>query len=661
MPAPFQPHKVISQALVEAIPGSGLSVSDWADTYRYLPPERSAKPGRWSTDFTPYLRDIMDAVTNPEVEKIVFMASSQIGKTACVECILGYHIHREPCPILFVAENEGKGRAWIKESFEPTIRDTPVLSVLMDATSSRDRDQTIEMKKFPGGYIALAWATSDATLSSRPVKLLLLDEVDAYKAAKEGNPVDLAEARLRSYAGAKMVMVSSPRFKDSSMIEAEYQSSYAGKYFVPCPHCGEFQTLQWKDKESGEYRIIFDTAAPKQAYYACVNGCIIQHHDKREMLDAGEWRFGVFESGKDKNGNEIKVWRQTENGEGFNGTVGFWINELYSPFPRSTWGHVAERFLKAKNNPTSLQTFVNTTLAETWSPLEAEIELGTLPERLEHYNAEIPAGVLVLTAGVDVQGNRLEYEIVGWGLEKESWSITHGTIFGDPSKKDAWEELKLKLTEPFEDENGRTFLVKCAGVDSGGHHTEEVYEFCRRNAGRKFFAVKGANTYGKPIISKPTPQGKPPVMLYTVGTETAKDTFSANLQKSEHGPGYCHFPNTTDDEGNPIYDENYFRQLVSERPVTKYVRGVKQRIWEKIKQKERNEALDLRVYAMAALAILNPNFRKIAENLAAEMESAGKTDMETVVETPSKSPKKTVKRPFLGTIGKKKGFIGGWK
>lgn len=634
----WQPHACISQAFISAIPASGLNVSDWADTYRYLPPERSAKPGRWSTSFTPYLRDIMDAATNPEVERIVFMASSQIGKTACVENILGYHIHREPCPILFVAENEGKAKAWTKESLDPTVRDTPVLSVLMDTEKRKNEDNTIEMKKFPGGYLALAWATSDATLSSRPIKLLLLDEVDAYKPAKEGNPVDLARARLRSFAGAKEVMVSSPRFKGASMIEAEYEASYKGKYFVPCPHCGEFQVLEWKDKKSGAYRLVWPEGRPREAVYACVTGCEIEHHDKREMLDNGEWRF---------------------EGE-FNGTVGFWINELYSPFPGSTWGHIAERFLKAKKNPTALQTFVNTTLAETWEPIEGEIELGTLPERCEDYGAEIPPGVIVLTAGVDVQSNRLEFEIVGWGIDQESWSITRGVLFGDPSQRQVWDELKLALTKEFTDADGRTFTVKCAGIDSGGHHTQEVYAFCRQNAGRRWFAVKGSNTYGKPLTGKPSLQGKPPIKLFSIGTETAKDTIAASLQISEEGPGYCHFPNTCDDTGNPLYDENYFSQLVSEKPIEKYVRGVKQRIWVKIKQSARNEALDLRVYAMAALAILNPNLAKLAE-LQAHVNVAEKSSHEAELELAVNKPKKQQKRPFLGQIGRKKSFVNGWR
>ncbi len=633
----FPPHRVISQAVCEAIPASGLNVSDWSDCYRYLPPERSAKPGRWQTSFTPYLRDIMDAATNPEVEKIVFMASSQIGKSACLESILGYYIHREPCPILFVAENEGKARAWAKESLEPMIRDTPVLSALMDATSSRDRDNTIEMKKFPGGYLALAWATSDATLSSRPVKLLLLDEIDAYKAAKEGNPVELAEARLRSYAGAKIVMVSSPRFKDASQIETEYQASYAGKFFVPCPHCGEFQVLQWKDKETGAYRVIWPEGRPREATYACVSGCEIQHHDKREMLDRGEWRF---------------------EGE-FNGTVGFWLHELYSPFPRSTWGHMAERFLRAKKHPTSLQTFVNTSLAETWAPIQGEIELGTLPERCEQYETEVPAGVLVLTAGVDVQSSpaRLEYEIIGWGLDHENWAITRGVLFGDPAGRAVWERLKAELTRSFLGADGRTFTVKAACVDSGGHHTQEVYAFCRQNEGRRWFAVKGANSYGKPLITKPSLQGKPAVKLFSIGTETAKDTFAAWLKAVEPGPGYCHFPNLTDDTGNPLYDTAYFEQLVSEKPIEKYVRGVKQRTWVKIKQSARNEALDIRVYAMAALAILNPNFARLATQAMTSAENATENE---ALESSTKRLKVGQKRPFLGNIGKKS-FVNGWK
>ena len=424
---------------------------------------------------------------------------------------------------------------------------------------------------------------------------------------------------------------------------------------VPCPHCGEFQVLNWRDPDTKAYRLIFDPAKPQHATYACVSGCEIEHIYKADMLAAGEWRFGVFEQQGEK-----KIWTPTAPGEGFSGTIGFWLSEMYSPFPNSTWGDMAARFLKSKSSVDNLKTFINTSLAETWKESEEEIQIGNLPERCEEYEAEVPAGVLILTAGVDVQSSpaRLEYEIVGWGLDQESWSITRGTLFGDPSKLDVWEELKAELARPRYDAQGREYRVLCAGIDSGGHYTNEVYRFTRANAGRKWYAVKGANTHGKPLVSPPSKQGKPPVLLFTIGTEAAKDTLSAHLKIEQPGPGYCHFPDTITEDGQPLYDERFFKQLVSEKPIEKYVRGVKQRVWTPIRQKERNEALDIRVYAMAAYAILNPNLHRISEAIARVTEKATEETAEDLSEI---KPKKAVKKSFLGGNQRKKGFVHNWR
>lgn len=629
-------QKTISKAITRAIPKGGLSVSEWAATYRYLSPMRSSRAGRWTNELTPYLVDVMDAFNNPEVKRIVFMASSQIGKTEVLSNIIGFVMHVDPGPMLFLAETEDKGRSWAKESLYPMIESTPVLKTLV-TVDQKQEDSTLGFLKFPGGYLALAYATSAATLSSRPIRYLLCDEVDAYKGTKEGNPLELAEARTRTMHGAKIVLVSSPRDEATSIIEPEYKASYAGKYFVPCPHCGEYQTLNWRDPETKAYRLIFDPQKPREAVYACTNGCEIQHIYKSDMLAAGEWRF---------------------SGD-FSGSVGFFLHELFSPFPNSTWGDVAASFVKKKGNLDSLKTFVNTSLAETWKEIEEEIHVGDLPERCETYDAEVPTGALILTAGVDVQSSpaRLEYEIVGWGLDDESWSITRGIIFGDPTQTDVWEGLKAALARPYFNASGKEYRVLCAGIDSGGHYTNEVYAFCRRNKGRRWFAVKGANTPGKPLITKPTQQGKPPIALFTLGTEAAKDTFSAQLKITEPGPGYCHFPDTISDDGEPLYSERYFKQLVAEKPIEKYVRGVKQRVWVLIKQKERNEALDCRVYAMAAKAILNANLHKIAEN----QRVVEKSTPEVEAELSENKPKKAAKKPFLGLNKQKKSFVNGWR
>lgn len=611
-----------SAAIRRAIPESSLTVSAWADTYRYLSDERAALPGRWQTDRVPYLRGIMDAVTRPDVREVVFMKSSQVGGSEVANNIIGYYIHIEPSPILYVCENEAKARAWSQESLATMIRDTPVLNALVEDPRERDSGNTISGKKFPGGHLAIAWATSAAQLSSRPRRIVLCDEVDGFGTTSEGDPISLAEARTKTFADKKLIKISSPRDKETSRIEPAYEASYKGKYHVPCPHCGEFQTLEWS-------RIKWEEN-PLEAYAVCAHhGCVIEHEDKLAMLQKGRWQF-----------------------EGdFRGTIGFYIWEGYSPFV--TWGEMATAFLKKKAKLDELRAFVNTSLAQTWEERETEIEIGQLPDRCEDYEAEVPAGALVLTAGVDVQGDRLEFEIVGWGRDGESWSIYYGRLAGDPAKRDVWEELKAELARDFTGVDERALRVQCACIDSGGHHTDEVYRFTHENRGRRWFAIKGANTPGKPLISKPTLQGKPPVKLYTLGTETAKDTFAAQLAVLEPGPNYCHFPALFDETGEPIYNEAYFQQLRSEQATTQYQRGVSRRVWRKIKPSMRNEALDCRVYAMAALAILNPDFAALARQQRAER-PAPRENRDDLPKREHFVPKMS-RRPGGG------GFVNGWR
>ncbi|HWQ34876.1 MAG TPA: phage terminase large subunit family protein [Blastocatellia bacterium] len=614
--------RAISEAICSAIPASSLTVSAWADTYRYLAPERSARPGRWSTDLVPYARAIMDAASRPDVHEIVFWKSAQVGGTEIINNIIGYFIHIEPSPILYVCETEQKAKAWSQESLAPMIRDTPVLAALVEEARARDSGNTIEGKKYPGGHLAVAWATSAATLSSRPRRIVAFDEIDAFGTTSEGDPISLGEARTKTFSNYLIIKVSTPRDDETSRIKPAYEASYRGRFLLPCLHCGEYQALEWE-------RIRWDDD-PLAAYYVCVNGCVIEHDEKQAMLAQGEWRW---------------------EGE-FSGVIGFHIWEAYSPFV--TWGQMAANFLRKKAKIGELKTFVNTSLAQTWQQLDREIEVGELPSRCEEYEAEVPAGVLLLTAGVDVQGDRLEYEIVGWGHDDESWSIRYGVLAGDPAQRDVWQALRDALRRDFTGADGAVFNVAAACIDSGGHHTDEVYKFCRENMGRRWYAVKGANTPGRPLISKPTLQGKPPVKLFTIGTETAKDAFSARLRVSEPGPNYCHFPELCED-GHPVYDESYFKQLCSEQPVIEYRRGVATRVWRKIRPSLRNEALDCRVYAMAALQILNPDFERLAARRGGESAPSGEG-------SESAAPRR--ERPArTGFTGHRRGggFVGGWR
>lgn len=588
--------KIFIEGLRSAIPEGALTVSMWAETRRVVSLERVANPalaGSWRNDRTPYLVGVMNAVNNPSVNEILFFKSSQVGGTEAGNNIIGYYIDIDPATILYVAETEPKARAWSVESFAPMIRDTPALASIFGDAKERDSSNMIEAKAFRGGHFALGWATSPSTLSSRPRRVVVTDETWAFVGTKEGDAVKLAEARTKT-AGSerKIIHITTPRDKYTGgttkdgkpelhpMLNMWEQSSQE-KYFVPCPHCNEFQFLEWKN-------VRWDKD-PDEAYYVCVSGCVIEHDEKFGMLSKGEWR--------------------SLNPDYVGNRRGFWINELYSPF--TTWGEMASAFLEAKKHRDTLKVFINTRLAEPWEEKDEEIEFGDLKFNQTHYEAQVPRGVLVLTAGVDIQDDRIEIEVVGWGKDFESWSIAYHVIEGSPGLFDVWDDLYDYLTSEFEGANGEIFKIRAAGIDTGGHHTDKTYSFCKANKGRRWYALKGSSLYNQPIVSRPKTVEKNGVKirLFSVGTDTAKDEIFSYLRvqpENDHSdeilPGFCHFPES--------YDESYFKQLCAEKKVTRYKMGVAHHSYEKVTKSARNEALDCRVYAIAARNILNPKILK---------------------------------------------------
>jgi len=634
----------ILRGIQSGIPETQLTVSEWAERYRVIPPERVADPslaGKWKNDKTPYLIEIMDSVNNPNINEIVLMASAQVGKTETLNNILGYFIHSDPATILYLCENEGKARAWSTECLAPLIRDTPVLAQIFGEAKQRDSNNMIESKGFRGGHFALAWSTSPATLSSRPRRVILADEVDAFEPTKEGSPMKLAEARTKTAGAArKIIMVSTPRYKETSQIEPAFEKSTAEKYFVPCPHCEEFQVLTWRNTESGTRNLQWEKDKFETAAYFCI------HCGEEISEDYKEW---MLENGK---------WRST-NPEYKGNRRGFWINELYSPW--ASWADMAQAYVEAKKDKNDLQVFINTRLAETWEIEGDKLDVMDLRFRQETFWAEVPRGVLVLTAGVDIQGDRIEIEVVGWGRDYESWSLAYHVIYGNPTDEDdaVWNDLRDYLTRDWEDEDGNFQQIKMVGIDTG-FQSDNVCKFCKKNAGRRFMAFKGANTPDKPLLSKPSRNNRYGVALYSIGVNTAKDIVAADLAKSEEGAGYCHFP-----DDRPA---SYFQQFANEHKVKRFVSGQPVFRWEKVKDHARNEALDLRVYALAAAKLLNPDWRTLQKKLT---EKLGETSDETEPATnefnrlsnadSEKNIIKPVKRGgFLGT-SRRKGFIKGWR
>lgn len=557
-------------------PPPDLKLSEWADTYRQLSSEASASPGKWRTDKAPYQREIMDAITNIDIQKVVVMSAAQVGKTdAMVLNPIGYYVHYEPSPIMVIQPTIQMAEAFSKERLSPMIRDTPVLAERIN-DKSRNSGNTIQQKVFPGGHVTMVGANSPAGLRSRPIRVLLADEIDAYPASAgaEGDPLLLASKRLTTYWNKKQVDISTPTIKGLSRIEVEYTNSSRGEWNVPCPHCGTLQPLKWSNIE-------FDEDNLERIHYVCEEcGAVSTEAEWKEHFIDGKF---IHEDPE----NPVK---------------GFHLNTLASTI--ATWKEVVEKFLvaneeKKKGNIELMKVWTNTEMGETWEEEGETLEEDELIKRREYYGCEVPDGVMYLTAGVDTQDDRFEIEVVGWGIEHESWGIKYAVIFGKLDQSQIWKDLDAFLQQTFQKKDGTKLALRCVCVDSGGHYTNEVYKFCKQRFSRNIFAVKGSNDSAAAYIQKPKKNNREQAYRFDIGVDTGKSLLMGRLKVEEAGPGYCHFP-IEDDKG---YDKKYFEGLTAEKKVLRYKKGKPYFVWEKIR--ERNEPLDCRNYAAAAIEITN--------------------------------------------------------
>lgn len=479
-----------------------MTVSQWADSHRRLSPEASSEPGRWVTDRAPYQKGMMDAVNEAGIAEVIFMTSAQIGKTEILNNILGYFVHQDPAPILFIQPTLDMAETWSKDRLAPMIRDTDALTALFKDPKSRDSNNTLLHKKFSGGHITMAGANSPASLASRPIRIVLLDEEDRYpvSAGSEGDPGSLAQKRTTTFWNRLLVSASTPTIEGESKIEARYQQSDQRKFYVPCPECKEYQILTWA-------QIKFDKKAISDTHYECAHcKAKLKESDKIWMMARGQWRAEAE----------------------FNGIAGFHISELYSPWVK--WGDMVSSFYKAKRLPETLKVWVNTSLGETWKDRTEGVDPNSLLKRKENWGRVLPSGVIIVTVGVDVQGDRLEAEVVGWGFDQESWSLQYHILHGNPSEDKVWGDLDHVLRQSLRTEDGRTLLISGACVDSGGHHTQKVYEYTKAREYQRVYAIKGASQIGKPLVSKFSKNNKLRAKLFTLGTDTAKQMIYARLK-----------------------------------------------------------------------------------------------------------------------------------
>lgn len=557
----------------------------------------------------------MDAFSDPTVDEIVIVSSSQTSKTETLLNCIGYAVDTDPGPMLYVLPDvEHSAKIFSTERLDKMIRDTPVLHEKFSPSKATSSKNAAMQKAFAGGFIAIRGSNSPAGLSSLPVRYLFLDEVSRFKASagKEGDPVALARKRTQTFWNKKIVMASTPATEGTCRITAAFEETDKRQRFLPCPDCGGFQVLffsakfgdedkakkrmggiKWDKGPKGEH--LFETV-----YYECEHcGYHIHQHEIHEMDLRGEWRATAA----------------------FNGKAGFRLNEFYSPWAK--WPKIVEEFIDIKHSKDieRMKTFVNTVLGEAWRDSGENVEGLDLLGRRERYNIEkVPAGVLLLTCGVDVQDNRLEYMVLGWGKGFERWVIDYGQIMGDTCKEGAgsvYDQLGQYLkTFNAKREDGPKLWIQCTAMDTGGHRTEEVYRFCKPLEHMRVYAIKGDSGSNPWFVRLSNSKTKSGGALFRVTTSIGKKELYDSLKVTEPGPMYVHFPATE------LMDPIFFDQLTSEERVVRYVNNHPTYVWRKKNKWARNEALDMAVYAHAARAILNPNMEQIEKNLLKQKAAA---------------------------------------
>lgn len=744
------------------------SVSQWADEYRMLSQGLSAEPGRWKTSRAPYQKEIMDAFTQPGINRVVVKSASQVGKaldvetpimtttgwkrmgdltindqvfdengnpvrilavsevwnnrpcyeirfsdgaviiadenhewyvdvdtdgtfiletksiykiiswlnskvwihetfsrrivsvtpvtnraTVCIEVdspthlflagrnlipthnsdimnnVLGRYAHLDPCAVMMIQPTIELAQDYSKSRISPMIRDTKVLSQVFyetkseDGAKTRDGKNTILSKLFPGGRLIMCGANSPAGLASRPVRVLLADEVDRFpdSAGTEGDPVDLAAKRMTTFWNRVMGLFSTPTNEGSSRIDVEYQTGTQEEWQHECPNCGEYHLIRHTEMEC-------ETEEHKDA-------------KGRKIVIVSDVKWRCPDCGSTFSEDEMRKVPQKyipKNPAAMhNGIRSFFVNGFTSPW--LTWNDIMREWLEAKGDPTREKVVMNTRFGESYAQQGAFEDYQQFIRRREKYGADIPDGVLLLTGAVDTQDNRLEYEITGWGYGEECWGICKGVILGQPDNKATWDALDAVLDKVYRFKNGTGLKVARAFIDSGGHYTSKVYEYCEKNFSKQRFAIKGtAGTPGIPLNYKIGKASGSKIPLVMLGVDDGKQQVMNRLAIDEPGAKYFHFPLDEEFLGTRGYDELYFKGIISEHKKKVKRKGVIHEIWEPTAG-VRNEPLDLRVYNLACMNSIHPDWDRLAEVVK------GGGHSNTTVTNPRKKPmRKRVRR-----------------
>lgn len=554
-------------------------LSEWADANRYLSLESNPTGGRWHTDTVPYTREPMDVIANSAYEDITLMWCSQAAKTEIENNLVGWIMDVDPGPILLIQETIENGRAWSKDRLDPMLRDTPCLRGKISTTRGIAKQESVTSnevlhKSFPGGHLTVVGSNSGAGLSMRPIRYLLADEIDAWapSAGDEGDQLDLAAKRTTWFHNRKIVTISSPRIKATSRVEPRFLASDQRRLYVPCPHCEFYQQLIWDHFDFSECDA--DGRPIKEAIHFLCQECKrrIEERHRPAMLAECQWR------------------------PQFPGrpTAGFWLWAIYCP--PVPWATLANEYIDAQGKPEKMKVFVNTRRAETWEEAGDAPEWETIKNRAEPYEQwVVPHGVGLLVAAADVQDDRIEFSVWGFGREEESWLIGHDVIWGNTDLDDPYLAFEQKAFLQLPQPTRQVLLQPLLAFIDSGHKTQQVYSFVRTRP--HIYAIKGANQRFSPVVGAPTWQDidhrghkiKSGVQLWPLGVHRIKKLLYGRLKLKKPGPRFIHFPHNMPDA--------YYRGLTVEKLI------VHSNGREEFKPAPQNEPLDCFVYCYAAAVL----------------------------------------------------------
>ncbi|MGP2492282.1 phage terminase large subunit family protein [Mesorhizobium sp. PUT5] len=577
-------HTTRRAALKALIPPLKVPLSEWIEGNLVLPDDVSALPGK--VRLYPYQTGIADAISDPLIERVTVVKSARIGYTSLLVGALGHHVVNDPAPVLFVLPTEDDAKTFVTRNVEPTFAASPALTRALSGDMVEKNRNTMLSRRFPGGSLKVVAAKAPRNLRGLNIRVLIVDETDAMEVTAEGNPVRLAEMRTQQFDDRKIVVGSTPIYTETSLVLAEYAKSDQRVFEVPCPHCGDHHVIEWKD-------IRWPEGEPEKAAWWCPScGTETAESYKAGMVAKGRWRATR---------PDVK------------GHAGFRINSLVSPLGNAAWGKLAAEFLAAKDRPDELQTFINLVLGEGWREAGEELDQDALAAGAEPFGlggAEqqpFPREVLAITAGVDVQRDRIEVTFIGWDEDRTAYVLGHKVLYGLPADAETWADLddllKMKWKHPLGGEIG----IDAVAVDSSdGETMEAVYRFCRPRTHRKVFAIKGDGGR-RPWIERT--RNKQAGLLFIVGVDGLKGHIFSRVTRGNTMRFSKDLP--------PVW----FEQLTGERAVMRRVGGQMVRKWEPVPGR-RNEALDCTVYAFAVRELLNINWSSRAEQLATGLKVA---------------------------------------